>query len=87
MISSLQCAISLGRFDIQTETMTMSHFRTAPMKGHLKSLKRMYGYLRRFKSAAIRVCIDELDLPPCAGVLLVRYIIWQCTRRYCKGYT
>jgi hypothetical protein len=62
MIGSLQWAISLGRFDIQTATMTMSRFRTAPKKGHLERLKRIYGYLRRFKSAAIRVRVNEPDL-------------------------
>jgi hypothetical protein len=45
MIGSLQWAISLGRFDIQRATMTMSRLRTAPRKGHLERLKRMYGYL------------------------------------------
>jgi hypothetical protein len=30
MVGCLQWAISLGRFDIQTATMTMSRFRTAP---------------------------------------------------------
>jgi Reverse transcriptase (RNA-dependent DNA polymerase) len=60
MIGSLQWAISLGRFDIQTATMTMSRFRTAPRKGHLEQLKRIYGYLR-FKSAAIRVRVNEPD--------------------------
>ena len=61
MIGSLQWAISLGRFDIQTATMTMSRFRTSPRQGHLDRLKRMYGYLRKFKSAAIRVRIEEPD--------------------------
>jgi hypothetical protein len=59
MIGSLQWAISLGRFDIQTATMTMSRFCTAPRKGHLERLKHIYGYLRRFKSAATRVRFDE----------------------------
>jgi hypothetical protein len=61
MIGSVQWAISLGRFDIQTATMTMSRFRTAPRKGHLERLKHIYGYLRRFKSAAIRVSVDKPD--------------------------
>jgi hypothetical protein len=39
----------------------MSRFRSAPRKGHLEQLKRMYGYLRRFKSAAIRVRTEEPD--------------------------
>jgi hypothetical protein len=58
MIGCLQWAVSLGRFDIQT----MSRFRVAPRKGHLDRLKRMYGYLRKFSSAAIRVRILEPDL-------------------------
>jgi hypothetical protein len=45
MIGSLQWAISLGRFDIQTATMTMSWFRTTPRKGHLERLELIYGYL------------------------------------------
>ena len=75
MIGSLQWAISLGRFDIQTATMTMSRFRTAPRKGHLERLKRIYGYLRRFKSAAIRVRVDEPDF----SALAVQEFDWAET--------
>jgi hypothetical protein len=46
IIGSMQWAISLGRFDIQMESMTMSRFRTAPKKGNVERLKRMNGYLR-----------------------------------------
>jgi hypothetical protein len=62
MIGCLQWAISLGRFDIQTATMTMSRFRSAPRKGHLDRLKRIYGYLRKFSSAAIRIRVNEPNL-------------------------
>jgi hypothetical protein len=51
MIGCLQWAVSLGRFDIQTST--MSDFRAAPRIGHLNRLKRMHGYLKKFASAAI----------------------------------
>jgi Reverse transcriptase (RNA-dependent DNA polymerase) len=61
MIGCLQWAVSLGRFDIQTATMTMSRFRAAPRLGHLNRLKRMYGYLKKFGSAAIRVRLLEPD--------------------------
>jgi hypothetical protein len=60
-LGSLQWEISLGRFDIQMATMTMSRFRSTTKKGHLEHLKNMYGYLRRFKSAAIRVSFEEPD--------------------------
>ena len=36
MIGSLQWAVSLGRIDIQTATMTLSSFRAVPREGHLK---------------------------------------------------
>jgi hypothetical protein len=62
MIGCLQWAVSLGRLDIQTATMTMSRFRTAPRIGHLNRLKRMYGYLKKFASAAIRVRLLDPDL-------------------------
>jgi hypothetical protein len=62
MIGCLQWAVSLGRFDIQTSTMTMSRFLAAPRIGHLNRLKRMYGYLKKFSSAAIQVRLLEPDL-------------------------
>jgi hypothetical protein len=42
MIGCRQWAVSLGRFDIQTATMTMSRFCFAPRKGHLE---RYNGYM------------------------------------------
>jgi hypothetical protein len=62
MIGCLQWAVSLGRFDIQTSTTTMSRFRTAPRIGHLNRLKRMYGYLKKFASAAICARLLDPDL-------------------------
>jgi hypothetical protein len=62
LIGAAQWAISLGRFDIQTAIMSMSCFRVAPRVGHLERMKRLYGYLRRFKEAAIRVRTSEPDL-------------------------
>ena len=34
--------------------MSMSRFHIAPRKGHLERLKRIYGYLRKHPSGAIR---------------------------------
>jgi hypothetical protein len=59
IIGCLQWAISLGQFDIQTATMTMSRFQTALRQGHLNRLKRIYGYLKKFSSAAIRIITNE----------------------------
>ena len=62
MIGCLQWVVSLGRFDIQTATMTMSRYRVAPRIGHLDRLKRNYGYLKKVSSAAVRVIIQEPNL-------------------------
>jgi hypothetical protein len=62
MIGCLQWAISLGWFDIQTAMMTMSRFRSASHKGHLIHHKQIYGYLKKFSSAAIRIRVNEPDL-------------------------
>jgi hypothetical protein len=45
MIGCLLLAVSLGRFDIQTATITISRFRVAPKKIHLGRLKRMFSSL------------------------------------------
>ena len=61
LIGSLQWAVSLGRFDITTAVMTMSSFRANPRKGHLERVKRMVGYLSKFRHAAIRVRTEKPD--------------------------
>jgi hypothetical protein len=61
MLGSLQWAVSLGRFDIHTATMTMSRFRIAPRKGHIERLQRIYGYLKKFSQAAIRIQTNQPD--------------------------
>jgi hypothetical protein len=62
MIGCLQWAVSLGRIDIQTVTMTMSSFCVAPRKGHLGRLNRISRYFKKFSSAAIRVLTSQPDL-------------------------
>ena len=66
LIGVLQWTISLGRFDIATAVMTMSSFRAMPRTGHLERVKRICGYLVKFKDACIRVRTgipDYSDLP------------------------
>ena len=55
MIGSLQWAVSLGRLDISTAVMTLSSFRSSPREGHMNRVKRIYGYLYKFKHSAIRI--------------------------------
>ena len=61
MIGQLQWAITLGRYDILAQVMSMSRFRLAPKTGHLERMKRLYGYLAKTKHFAIRYRTDEPD--------------------------
>ena len=61
LIGVMQWCITLGRFDIATAVMTMSGFRVAPRVGHLERLKRICGYLVRYRSACIRVRMEKPD--------------------------
>jgi Reverse transcriptase (RNA-dependent DNA polymerase) len=54
LIGALQWLITLGRFDIQCGVTAMGSYRVAPRQGHLDALKRIYGYLKRNPSGAIR---------------------------------
>jgi len=62
LIGSAQWIVQLGRFDISVHIMTLSSFRIAPRIGHLNRIKRVIGYLSRFRSGAIRIRTDKPDL-------------------------
>lgn len=62
MVGQMQWAVSIGRIDITTAVMTMSSYSSAPRKGHLERLKRIYGYLKHYKTAAIRIRTHEPDI-------------------------
>ncbi len=62
LIGATQWIIQLGRFDIATHVMSLSSFRAAPRHGHLMKIRRVYGYLSKFRNSAIRVRTDEPDL-------------------------
>ena len=61
LIGTLQWTISLGRFDIATAVMSMSGFRVAPREGHLIRVRRICGYLAKFRNACIRVRTEIPD--------------------------
>ena len=61
MVGQLQWLITLGRFDIQAQVITMSRFRAQPRKGHLERLKRIYSYVTRTKDYAARFRTTEPD--------------------------
>ena len=61
LIGALQWIISIGRFDIQTAVMTMSSFRAQPQAGHLERLKKIYGYLSKFRDFKLRFHVEPPD--------------------------
>ena len=63
MVGQLQWLITLGRFDIQAQVITMSRFRAQPRQGHLEMLKRIYAYVIRTKDYATRFRTDYSYLP------------------------
>ena len=62
LIGALQWTVQIGRFDITTAVMTLSRFRAAPRKGHLDRVRRIHGYLSKFRHATIRIRTEEPDL-------------------------
>ena len=61
MVGQLQWLITLGRFDILAQVITMSRVRAQPRKGHLDRLKRIYAYVIRTKDYATRFRTTEPD--------------------------
>ena len=61
MVGAQQWAIQIGRWDIGTAVSTMSRFRAMPRVGHLDRLKRIYGYLRKYNNAIVRIRTEEPD--------------------------
>ena len=53
--------MTLGRFDIHAQVTTMSRFRSAPRKGHLERLQRIYGYVLKTKDYLTRYRTKESD--------------------------
>ena len=61
LIGALQWVIQIGRWDVATAVMSLSRFRAAPRIGHLERVKRVHGYLKRFKFGVIRIRTEEPD--------------------------
>ena len=56
LVGQSQWLISLRHFDIARAIMKMSHFRAAPREGHMKRMKRIYGY-----ENSTRKVVSELE--------------------------
>ena len=72
LIGSANWMITLGRFDINYSTNTMSRFSMAPRQGHLKAMQRMFGYLKDHPKA--HMLVDPL--PPDHSVYPVMEHDW-----------
>ena len=59
MIGKLQWLVTLGRFDIHAQVITMSRFRSAPREGHLERLQRVYGYVLKTNHYSTRYRTEE----------------------------
>ena len=55
MLGKLQWLITLGRFDIQAQVITMSRFQAQPRQGCLDRLERIYAYVIMTKDYASHV--------------------------------
>ena len=62
LIGSMQLAVLIRRYDINTAVMIMFGYRVQPQIGHLDRVKRMYGYLCKFPHYKVRFCTEEIDL-------------------------
>lgn len=61
LIGALQWVIQIGRFDITTTVMSLSRFHAMPRQGHLDRVKRIHGYLSKFRHATIKIRTDTPD--------------------------
>ena len=84
LIGQMQWAVSIGRFGITTALTTMSSFRTMPRDGHMDRVKRMIGYLQKYKHYCIRF---RTDMPDFLAYLMTQRIgILLYTRMQKKYY-
>ena len=61
MVGKLQLFITLGRFDIQAQVISMSRVRATPRQGHLERLRRIYACVIRTEDYANRFRVMEPD--------------------------
>ena len=61
MTGQLQWLVTLERYDIYAKITTMFRFRSAPRKGHLERLQRIYGYILKTKHFSSRYRTKEPD--------------------------
>jgi hypothetical protein len=55
LIGCANWIVILGRFDVMFATVTMARFSQIPREGHLKAMLRVFGYLKGYAKARIKV--------------------------------
>ena len=68
LVDSNQWSISIGRFDILSAIMAMSNFCSAPRRGHLDQMKRIYGYVCKYRHYKICFRVNEPDYSNVPGI-------------------
>ena len=68
LVGSVQWAISIGIFDIQSAIMTMSKFCNFPRKGHLEKMRRVIGFMCKIRHYMICFCVDEPEYANVPGI-------------------
>ncbi len=61
LIGSANWMITLGRYDVNYATNALSRYGMAPRLGHLKAMKRVFGYLKKFPHGQILMDPNYLD--------------------------
>ena len=61
MIGQIEWLVTLGRFDIHVQVTNISRFRSAPTKGYLERLQRIYGYVLKTNHYSTRYRTEEPD--------------------------
>ena len=75
MVGQLQFLVTLERFDIQAQVISMSRFRAAPRQGHLERSKRIYAYVIRTRNYVTRF----RDMEPDYSYLVELKFLWTHT--------
>jgi len=55
LIGSLNWAVTLGRFEMMFAAVTMTWYSVAPREGHMKTMLRVFGYLKGHQKGILRI--------------------------------
>ena len=73
-----------GRFDIAYALSSLSRYSMGPSEGHVKAMKRVFGYLREFSNG--RIMIDISDPPIRKLATITSRYDWKEFYPDCESY-